>query len=210
MFAHKEKLQITGSIPQFTVKYVGHVTTWTTTGLGCTRTPVQQIWDGSPPERDMPCVTLSLDPTGMELRSMEEKRLESFDIRYVCYCATDSEHHPKIFSWIYKKPGIAAVCHAVICSHAEKAQTLAGCMSQVFHIAYKDWKSKQHNKQPHETVTCSKNHSTQNSTDKDTSDDTNCNEQTVTISNTANKYNSSSGIATDGALDEDLFENSRL
>ena len=68
MFSHKEKVEITAGEPQFTVRYVGKTETYTATGVGCTATPVQRIWDNSTDERRMRKCLLLVNPTGILLQ----------------------------------------------------------------------------------------------------------------------------------------------
>ena len=141
----KRKANITPGEPQFSVRYVGKIETYTSGGSGCTSLPVQTLWDNSVDEKRMKKVDVLINSLGIQLFDSGGKAAkENFPIENISFYSSGVPNHDRIFSWVFREPATGKMnCHVVICSSKEKAQQMAMTMSGVFQIAYKDWKHSQ-------------------------------------------------------------------
>ncbi len=141
MFHKRDKVEITPGDPQFSVKYVGKIETFIPGGKGCTKVPVQKIWDNSCDERKMPHMAMLITQSEVKLMDVISKADFRYDIHRISYCSAEQGVHDKIFCWIYKDTKTKKLeCHAVLCTSKESAQAMALVLSRAFQIAYKDWK----------------------------------------------------------------------
>ncbi|XP_064615686.1 low density lipoprotein receptor adapter protein 1-A-like [Liolophura sinensis] len=145
MFGRKKSsVDITPGSPVFYVRYVGSTETFVASGRGCTRAPVQKIWDSAQDESEMRRVSVTISPSGICVRDLEKKDDPGikFPIEDISYCNADSDINVKIFSWISKSVESNKIkCHVVLCSSLEKARAMALVLSRAFQIAYKEWKA---------------------------------------------------------------------
>ena len=136
----KEKVDITSTDPQFIVRYIGKCETFTPNGKGCTKEPVQKIWDHAVDEKRLKRVSLLITPSGIIMTDQDGKIvLNKFDIKYISYCCAEQGIHDRTFAWVYKDSK-KLECHAIQASSREKAQAMAVLLSRAFQIAYRDWK----------------------------------------------------------------------
>ena len=146
MFSSKKKgrAPITGDAPEFNVRYVGKVQTFTASGQGCTQYPVQKIWDAAPEEKDMKRVLVTISPLGISLADTSAKKSHTqtmIDIKNISYCCAQKGLHETTFAWISKDDKSQRIdCHAVVCFTADTAKEMSLAMSQAFRVAYKTWK----------------------------------------------------------------------
>ncbi|XP_076435553.1 PTB-containing, cubilin and LRP1-interacting protein-like [Babylonia areolata] len=152
----KDGAKISDRTPVFHVRYVGCTVTHVATGTGCSRTPVQRLWDNSPAEKHMPKVAVHISPMGLTLTHLGDKQTHpaphphphphaqtrQFDIENISFCTVERAVSERLFSWIYRVEGSNTLhCHAVLCSTDLKAHTMAIVLSRAFQIAYRDWRA---------------------------------------------------------------------
>lgn len=150
----RDAADITPGEPQLTVRYAGATETYVGSARGVTATLVQKIWDAASEERDMPRYGLLINPTGLVLRQVNEKREIKFDITRISHYSAERGVHDRVFSWIHQETGTDRLfCHAVVCASREKAQQAAVLLHEALQVAYRDWKG---GRLKHERVSNSK------------------------------------------------------
>ena len=134
----KQKWDINPDYPEMTVRYIGKIETVGAFESGCTRRPVQRIWDNAPNEKNLRRASMQVSNDGIVLKDLEKRNVDvTFDIRSISYCAAEKSPHERIFSWIAKRSATDHLyCYAVLCPSKEKAQNAAIQLSRAFQNAH--------------------------------------------------------------------------
>lgn len=120
------------------VRYIGKTETFLATGNGCTRAPVQRIWDNAPSEKNLRRASMLISHQGVLLKDLEQRNVEvMFEIRAISYCAAELPPHGRVFAWVARRPSSPLLhCYAVLCPSADKAQAAAVQLSRAFQYAH--------------------------------------------------------------------------
>lgn len=140
----KDHAKITNKDPIFHVRLIGSTETFVASGRGCSKVPVQKLWDNSLEERYLKKVIVCISTTGIVMKETDKKDDTGvlFPIENISFCNSDTAVNEHIFSWIWKSEVTDKLeCYAVLCSSKDKSHTMALVLSRAFQIAYKEWKA---------------------------------------------------------------------
>ncbi|XP_059479321.1 protein FAM43A isoform X2 [Neocloeon triangulifer] len=127
-FWRRQSATITDYDPTYRVAYLGNVLTGWAKGEGCTEKPVGTLWRNyCSSSRSDVAMTLTIGAAGLRATTKEHGLTEYWSHR-VTYCAAPPSF-PRVFCWVYRHEGRRLKqelrCHAVLCSKASVARTIA-------------------------------------------------------------------------------------
>lgn len=139
----KRSVTITDYDPTYRVVYLGNVVTGWAKGDGCVDRPIATLWRNYC-QSNKADVSMKLTATSSGLKAVtrEHGLTEYWSHRITWCCAPASQ--PRIFCWVYRHEGRKLKqelrCHAVLCTKASKARSMANALQERLALALHEFK----------------------------------------------------------------------